>query len=76
MTVPGLTSQEDFLHNYVVTRTDGGSFSIFGNATHGSVYYAANTIRFTWAGTCSGSSCSAFDVHASTFDISIIGKTL
>ena len=76
VTVPGLTSQEDFLHNYVVTRTDGGSFSIFGNATHGSAYYAANTIRFTWAGTCSGSSCSAFDVHASTFDISIIGKTL
>ena len=81
VTVPDLTSQQDFEDNYVVTRTDGGVFNIFGNETHTMAYQATNTIRFTWAGTCTGlfgnvRTCAALDLHANTFDISIIGKTL
>jgi hypothetical protein len=86
VTVPGVTSQQDLDDNYVFIRRDGGAFSIWGaSTTHGYAYQSANTVRFTWRGTCEtfniggGSSsrpCNQFDAHTQLFDIIILGKDL
>ena len=86
VTVPGVTSQQDLDDNYVFIRRDGGAFSIWGaDTTHGYAYQSANTVRFTWRGTCEtfniggGSSCRAcniYDAHTQQFDIIILGKDL
>ena len=86
VTIPGVTSQQDLDDNYVFIRRDGGAFSIWGaSTTHGYAYQSANTVRFTWRGTCEtfniggGSSsrpCNANDAHTQLFDIIILGKDL
>jgi hypothetical protein len=75
LTVPDLTSQQDFVDNYVITRRGSSGSFIWDDSNHASAFQSTNTIRFTWAGTCSGT-CNAFDGNSNTFDIVIIGKTL
>ena len=78
----GVSSQADLEDNYVFNRTDAGAWNLFTSENnHTITYISTNTVRFTWAGSCTGFlggavTCTAFHAVSNTFDVYAIGKTL
>ena len=78
----GVSSQADLEDNYVFNRTDAGAWNLFTSENnHTITYISTNTVRFTWAGSCTGFfggavTCTTFHAVGNTFDVYAIGKTL